>query len=98
MAQEGLHSMKTRNLKGAILKIDLSKAYDKVSWLYIHMLLIHLGFGIAFVRWIMSCNTTVSFSVLINGAASPFFHVERGLMQGFPLSPLLFLLVAEGLS
>ena len=46
VAQEGLHSMKTCNLKGAILKIDLSKAYDKVSWLYIHMLLIHLGFGI----------------------------------------------------
>ena len=98
MAQEGLHSMKTHKIKGSILKIDLSKAYDKVSWLYIHMLLIHLGFGIAFVRWIMSCITTVSFSVLINGAASPFFHAERGLRQGCPLSPLLFLLVAEGLS
>jgi hypothetical protein len=46
----------------------------------------------------MSCITTVSFSVLINGATSPFFHVARGLRQGFPLSPLLFLLVAEGLS
>ena len=79
MAQEGLHSMKTRKIKGAILKLDLSKAYDKVSWLYLHMLLIHLGFGIAFVRWVMSCITTVSFSVLINGAASPFFHAERGL-------------------
>ena len=77
--------MKTQNLKGAILKIDLSKAYDKVSWLYIHMLLIHLGFGIAFSRWIISCVTTVSFSVLINGVASPFFHAERGPRQGFPL-------------
>ena len=46
----------------------------------------------------MSFITTVSFSVLINGAASPFFHAERGLRQGCPLSPLLFLLVAEGLS
>ena len=74
MAHEGLHNMKTRNLKGAILKIDLSKAYDKVSWTYIHMLLTHLGFEIGFVRWIMCCVTTMSFSVLINGAASPFFH------------------------
>src|SRR5713101_6210886 len=90
--------MKTRKIKGEILKIDLSKAYDKVSWLYIHMLLIHLGFEIAFFRWIMSCITTVSFSVLINGAVTPFFHAERGLRQGFPLSPLLFLLVTEGLS
>ena len=39
VAQEGLHSMKSKNIKGAILKIDLSKAYDKVRWLYIRMLL-----------------------------------------------------------
>lgn len=98
VAREGLHSLQTKNLKGLVLKIDLSKAYDKVSWLYIILLLTHLGFGIAFIRWIMSCITTVSFSVLINGATSPFFHVERGLRQGCPLSPLLFLLVTEGLS
>ena len=98
VAQEGLHSIKTKRLKGAILKIDLSKAYDKVSWIYLRLLLNHLGFCINFIRWIMSCITTVSFSVLINGAASPFFHAERGLRQGCPLSPLLFLLVAEGLS
>ena len=76
VVQKGLHSMKTKNIKGAILKIDLSKSYDKVSWLYIRMLLIHLGFGISFIRWIMSYITTVSFLVLINCAASPFFHVE----------------------
>ena len=98
MEQEGLHSIKTKNLKGAILKIDLSKYYDKVSWLYIHMLLTHLSFGIGFMRWIMSCITTVSLFVLINGAASPFFHAERGLRQGYSLSPLLFLLVVGGLS
>ena len=46
----------------------------------------------------MSCLTSVSFDVLINGVACPFFHSQRGLRQGFPLSPLLLLLVAEGLS
>jgi hypothetical protein len=81
-----------------VLKIDLSKAYDRVSWLYLRLLLTHLGFGFSFINWIMSCISSVSFVVLINGAATPFFQAERGLRQGCPLSPLLFLLVAEGLS
>ena len=76
--------MKTKNLKGAILKIDLAKAYDKVSWMYIRLLLTHLWFDIAFIRWVMSYITTMSFSILINGAASPFFHADRGLRQGCP--------------
>lgn len=96
VAQEALHSLKEKNLSGAILKLDLSKAYDRVSGLYVKMLLIHLGFDIGFIRWIMGCVSSATFVVLINGAASPFFKVERGLCQGCPLSPLLFLLVAEG--
>jgi hypothetical protein len=46
----------------------------------------------------MSGVTTASFSVLVNGETSPFFHSGRGLRQGFPLSPLLFILAMEGLS
>lgn len=98
MAQEALHSLKVKNLPGTILKLDLSKAYDRVSWLYLKMLLIPLGFNIGFIRWIMGCVTSTTFVVLINGAPSPFFKAERGLRQGCSLSPLLFLLVAEGLS
>eukprot|EP00253_Pinus_taeda_P033507 PITA_33507 len=62
------------------------------------MLLIHLGFPLPLINWIMACIMTPTFSVLINGPASHFFHSERGLRQGFPLSPLLFLLIMEGLS
>jgi hypothetical protein len=98
VAQEALHNIKTRKLKSVVLKIDLSKAYDRVSWLYIRLLLTHLGFTVPFIRWIMCCLSTVTFSVLINGSATDFFRSERGLRQGCPLSPLLFLLVAEGLS
>eukprot|EP00253_Pinus_taeda_P014791 PITA_14791 len=98
VAQEVIHSIKQKKTKGSILKIDLSKAYDRINWLYLRLFLTHLGFNYSFVSWIMGCITNVSFVVLINGVASPFFKSQRGLRQGCPLSPLLFLLVAEGLS
>jgi hypothetical protein len=98
VAQETLHSLKITKSQGAILKIDLSKAFDRVNWSYIRLLLTHLGFEVPFIKWIMACLNLVSFALLINGAATPFFHSERGLRQGFPLSPLLFLLVVECLS
>lgn len=98
VAQEVIHSVRQKKMKGAVLKIDLSKAYDRISWLYLRMLLTHLGFNYSFTSWIMGCITNVSFAVLINGSTSSFFSSQRGLRQGCPLSPLLFLLVAEGLS
>jgi hypothetical protein len=98
VAQEGLHSLKSLRSKGVVIKIDLSKAFDRVSWSFIRLLLTHLGFEVPFIRWIMACISSVTFVVLINGATSPFFTSGRGLRQGCPLSPLLFLLVAEGLS
>eukprot|EP00253_Pinus_taeda_P029832 PITA_29832 len=97
-AQETIHSIWTRHLKAITLKIDLEKAFDHVNWLFIKMLLIHLGFPHNFITWIMVCITTPTFSVLINGSASHFLHSKRGLRQGCPLSPLLFLIIMDGLS
>jgi len=97
-AQEALHSIKHKNLKGISLKIDLAKAFDKVNWLYLKMILTHLGFPPVFITWIMGCISYVSFAILINGSASSPFNIDRGIRQGCPLSPLLFLLVMEGLS
>jgi hypothetical protein len=73
VSQEGLQNMKTRKLKGAMLKIDLSKVYDRVSWIFIRLLLTHLGFVVPFIKWVMNYLTTVSFAMLINGLAPPFY-------------------------
>jgi hypothetical protein len=71
MAQ-GLHTIKVKKLKAMVVKVDLSKAYDGVSYLYLRLMLIHLGFNpqFVYVTWVINCVTSVSFSILINGFAS----------------------------
>lgn len=96
--KEVLHSLHTRKRKCMILKVDLSKAFEHVNCLYIRMLLTHMGFPYNLIKWIMGCISNISCSVLVNGSASPFFLLEGGLRKGCPLSPILLLLVMEGLS
>lgn len=56
------------------------------------------GFDEKWIGWIMECITLAHASVMINGSLTDEFHLERGLRQGYSLSPFLFLLAAEGLS
>ena len=96
--QEGLHTIHGKHLKYVALKIDLSKSYDRVSWTYLRVVLSKMDFAGNFISWVMSSLSSMSFALLVNGAASPFFKSRRGLRQGCPLAPLLFLIVVEGLS
>ncbi|KAL5798204.1 hypothetical protein ACOSQ2_003024 [Xanthoceras sorbifolium] len=75
----------------------MSKAYNRVEWSFLHSMLLKLGFSILWTNKIMDCVTTVSFSVLRNGRPEGVIHPTRGLRQGCPLSPYLFLVCAKGL-
>jgi hypothetical protein len=78
--------------------LDLEKAYDHVNWDFLLYMLERCGFGERWRGWVHQCVSTVPFSVLINGTPANFFSSSRGVRQGDPLSPLLFVVVMEAFS
>ncbi|KAL2250196.1 UNVERIFIED_CONTAM: hypothetical protein Sindi_2493300 [Sesamum indicum] len=80
------------------INIDLHNAYDSVSWTFLSRVLHGYGFSPMFIAWIMECICTSSFSVSLNGSLHGFFPGKKGLRQGDPMSPALFLLSMEYLS
>ena len=82
-AQEEMHNIKVKKSKGSILKIDPSKYFDRVSWIYLRLLLTHLGFNYSIIKWIFACISTTSFSVLINGSTSSFPPSERASLSRY---------------
>ena len=91
LAYETLHAMHGRKMgkKGALaLKLDVSKAYDRVEWDFLRGMMVRLGFPEEWIDRVMSCVTTPSFSVRINGKAYGNIIPSRGLCQGDPFITL----------
>ncbi|GKV23017.1 hypothetical protein SLEP1_g32806 [Rubroshorea leprosula] len=98
IANEIIDEAKRKKKESFLFKVDFEKAFDKVCWEFIDYMLFRMGFHVIWRGWIQECLRSSMISVLINGSPTRQFLAGKGIRQGDPLSPFLFLIVAESLN
>lgn len=92
MANEAVDYWKVSKFKGFVIELDIEKAFNKISWIFIDYMLKVKNYPITWRNWIKACINNVQYSVLINGKPQGRISSNRGIRQGDPLSPFIFVL------
>ena len=87
-----VHQLKNNTKSGCISKLNFQKAYDRVRWYFVDLVLQKMRFG---ERWMQNCISIASMSTLVNGIPTKPFRMEKGPRQGNPLYQFLLVLVTE---
>ena len=97
LVHEVIQSLKKTKILGMMLKLDIAKAYDKLNWKCIQETSKYFSFGKERIRWVTSFITLALFSILINDYPYGLVKPYQDIIQGYPLSHFLFVLMVEGL-
>lgn len=98
LVNEVIHARKIQKSDGLIIKIDFSKAYDSVDWSCLIQVMECMKFNQKWIMWIKALLETTKMSILVNGSPTEEFTPQKGIRQGDPIAPYLFLLIGEVLS